>query len=152
MLLIPISLAQCKAEVVRAYYSSGTVFHLHLIFFHCSYCHLPFYQNSSFSSTAVTVFASFPIKPSQRNPADVLHNASKMQVEAELAQTLILSLTDVSTFTVCRVSFTKPCLLLSLCVRCRSVECTGCRIRTERRFISLDSEELLAGEKWEFSL
>lgn len=137
-----------KAEVMRAYYIYRTLLHLHLISFNALIAiYLFFLSKQQLFQPPEAVFASFPIKPSQRNPADVLHNASKMQDKAELAETTFHSLTDVSTFTVCHVSLTKPCLLLSLRARCRSVECTGCRIRTERRFISPDSEQLRAGEK-----
>lgn len=48
MLRIPIISALLKIKVMKAYYNSRKVLHLHLIFFHCSYCHLPLYQNSSF--------------------------------------------------------------------------------------------------------
>lgn len=43
MLLIPIILALLK--VMRSHYNSQTGLHFHLIFFHCSYCHLPFYHS-----------------------------------------------------------------------------------------------------------
>lgn len=104
-----------KTEVMRAYYNSRTLLHLHLICFCCSYCRLPLLSKHQLFQPPEDVFASFSVKPSQRNPADFLHNASKMQVKAELAQTSFHSLTNVSAFTVCRVSLTKPCLLLSLC-------------------------------------
>lgn len=104
-----------KAEVMRAYYISRTLLHLHLISFNALIATLPFLSKQQLFQPPEAVFASFPIKPSQRNPADVLHNASKMQVKAELAETMFHSLTDVSTFTVCRVSLSQNRASFCLC-------------------------------------
>lgn len=96
------------------------------------------------------VFASFPIKPLQRNSAGVLHNASKMQVEAELAQRTILSLTDCFNFCTCAVCLSQN--HASFCICAFAAGPQSVVLRTQRRFISHDSKRLLAGGKWDFSV
>lgn len=151
MLLILIISVVLKAEVMTACYNSCSVLHLHLIASHSSYCHLPLYQNSSFPSPLKLPLHHFPSSRHKgiQPMSYIMHQKCKLK---QSSRRRLFSHFSHRCLNFYRLPFTKPCLLLSLCVCCRSVECTSCRIRTERRFISHHREQLLAGEKWEFSL